>query len=75
MSDLVERLRTRANIRRAIPARKSVIEGKNDRIADLLDEAAAHIRDLEECLARQARRLREHDDEIKSLLQEYRENT
>ena len=38
--DLIERLRKRAEIRRQIPTRKSVQEGKPDRIADLLDEAA-----------------------------------
>jgi hypothetical protein len=37
---LIERLRQRAKIRRQIPGRKSVQEGKPDRIADLLDEAA-----------------------------------
>ncbi len=37
---LVYRLRERARIRRQIPGRKSVQEGKPDRIADLLEEAA-----------------------------------
>jgi hypothetical protein len=41
--DLVYRLRKRAEIRRQIPSRKSVQEGKPDRIADLLEEAANHI--------------------------------
>jgi hypothetical protein len=40
MIDLVYRLRKRAEIRRQISTRKSVQEGKPDRIADLLDEAA-----------------------------------
>jgi len=40
---LVYRLRKRAEIRRQIPGRKSVQEGKSDRIADLLDEAADYI--------------------------------
>lgn len=40
MSDLIERLRKRAEIRRQISTRKSVQEGKPDRIADLLEEAA-----------------------------------
>jgi len=44
--DLVYRLRKRAEIRRQIPDRKSVKEGKPDRIADLLDEAAAEIERL-----------------------------
>ena len=39
-SDLVYRLRKRAEIRRQIPSRKSVQEGKPDRMADLLEEAA-----------------------------------
>ncbi len=38
--DLVNRLRTRAHIRRNIPTRKSVQENKPDRIADILEEAA-----------------------------------
>ena len=37
---LVYRLRERARIRRQIPSRKSVQEGKPDRLADLLEEAA-----------------------------------
>ena len=41
--DLVYRLRKRAEIRRQIPGRKSVQEGKADRMADLLDEAANEI--------------------------------
>ena len=41
--DIVERLRIRAEIRRQIPGRKSVQEGKPDRIADLLEEAALEI--------------------------------
>ena len=41
--DLVYRLLKRAEIRRQIPSRKSVQEGKNDRIADLLEEAATVI--------------------------------
>ena len=44
---LVERLRTRASIRRNIKDRKSVQEGKPDRIADLLEEAAEEIERLE----------------------------
>lgn len=37
---LIYRLRKRAEIRRQIATRKSVQEGKPDRIADLLEEAA-----------------------------------
>lgn len=44
--DLVYRLRKRAEIRRQIPTRKSVQEGKPDRIADLLEEAALCIEQL-----------------------------
>lgn len=44
---LVERLRKRAEIRRSIPTRKSVIDGSPDRLADLLEEAADEIRRLE----------------------------
>jgi len=51
--DLVYRLRKRAEIRRQIKDRKSVQEGKPDRIADLLDESANEIerlrRDVEVC--------------------------
>jgi hypothetical protein len=43
---LVFRLRKRAEIRRQIQDRKSVIEGKPDRIADLLEEAADEIERL-----------------------------
>ena len=45
---LVYRLRKRAEIRRQIPNRKSVEEGKADRIADLLDEAADEINRLDQ---------------------------
>ncbi len=43
---LVEKLRTRAAIRRSIKDRKSVQEGKPDRIANLLEEAANEIEEL-----------------------------
>ena len=43
---LVFRLRKRAEIRRQIPSRLSVQEGKSDRIADLLEEAANEIERL-----------------------------
>jgi hypothetical protein len=42
-TDIVYRLRKRAEIRRQIPNRKSVQNGERDRIADLLDEAADEI--------------------------------
>ena len=44
---LVERLRIRASIRRNNTERKSVQEGKPDRIANLLEEAAEEIERLE----------------------------
>jgi len=44
---LVFRLRKRAEIRRNIKDRKSVQEGAADRIADLLEEAALRIEELE----------------------------
>ena len=40
---LIFRLRKRAEIRRQIAGRKSVEEGRPDRIADLLEEAANEI--------------------------------
>ncbi len=46
MKDLIYRLRERARIRRQIPTRKSVEEGKADRISDLLEEAADAIEGL-----------------------------
>jgi hypothetical protein len=48
--DLIERLEKRAEIRRQIPTRKSVQEGKPDRIADLLEEAASALKELKEYL-------------------------
>ena len=44
--DIVFRLRKRAEIRRQISSRKSVQEGKPDRISDLLEEAANEIESL-----------------------------
>ena len=43
---LVFRLHKRAEIRRQIQGRKSVEEGKPDRIADLLEESAKEIEGL-----------------------------
>ena len=48
---LTYRLRKRAEIRRQISTRKSVQEGKPDRMADLLDEAANEIDRLESTIA------------------------
>jgi hypothetical protein len=47
METLIYRLRKRAEIRRQIASRKSVQEGKPDRIADLLEEAADRLEQLE----------------------------
>ena len=47
---LVFRLRKRAEIRRQIPGRLSVLENKPDRIAALLDEAANEIENLKNLL-------------------------
>ena len=49
---LVFRLRKRAEIRRQIQGRKSVEEGKPDRIADLLEEAANEIDRLNDMIKR-----------------------
>lgn len=46
MDDLVYRLRKRAEIRRSIDTRKSVQEGKPDKISDLLEESATRIEDM-----------------------------
>jgi hypothetical protein len=47
-NDLVDRLLKRAEIRRGIQTRKSVQEGKPDRISDLLEESATEIEQLRE---------------------------
>jgi chorismate mutase len=54
--DLVFRLRKRAEIRRQIATRKSVAEGKPDRIADLLEEAAGEIEGLRKAMAERLER-------------------
>jgi hypothetical protein len=48
---LVFRLRKRAEIRRQIPGRLAVTEGKPDKIANLLDEAADEVEKLEQTIA------------------------
>lgn len=48
-SDIVYRLRKRAEIRKQIQHRKSVMEGKPDRLAALLEEAATEIEQLRRC--------------------------
>lgn len=47
---LVIRLYKRAYIRRNIKDRKSVQEGKPDKIANLLEEAAEYIEELEKAI-------------------------
>ncbi len=66
---LIYRLRKRAEIRRSINSRKSVQEGKPDRISDLLEEAAEEICKLESVIGemddiidRLERRLNTNDD-------------
>ena len=48
--DLIFRLTERARIRRQISSRRSVQEGKADRLADLLEEAAREIQNLKKRL-------------------------
>jgi hypothetical protein len=45
-NDIVYRLQRRAEIRRQIPNRKSVVENKPDHIVELLEEAAKKIMEL-----------------------------
>jgi hypothetical protein len=66
---LIYRLRKRSEIRRSINSRKSVQEGKPDRISDLLDEAAdeickleAVIGEMDDIIDRLERRLNTNDD-------------
>lgn len=47
---LIFRLRKRAEIRRQISTRKSVQEGRPDRLADLLEEAADELESLKNTL-------------------------
>ena len=62
METLQERLRIRAAIRRQAKGRKSVEEGQPDRLADLLDEAAQKIDELEDKLESAYYELREASD-------------
>lgn len=48
--DIVVLLKKRAEIRRQISTRKSVQEGKPDRIADLLERAAEEIEAWRDCV-------------------------
>lgn len=62
--DLVYRLRKRAEIRRQIPSRKSVQEGAADRIADLLEEAADEIEQLQEWRLKNEWRMCDTEDDL-----------
>ena len=64
---LVQRLRLRAQIRRSITTRKSYAEGKPDRIADLLDEAADEITRLQNAYDDVAEQYRERYAELEAL--------
>lgn len=64
---LVERLRKRAQIRRQIPSRKSVQNKEPDRLADLLDEAAQKIEDLEHAVVS----LNETNDSLQEIVNDY----
>lgn len=46
IKNLIYRLRTRSEIRKQITSRKSVQEGKPDRLAGLLDESANELESL-----------------------------
>ena len=64
IDDLVYRLRKRAEIRRQILGRKSVEEGKPDRIADILEEAADAIADEREACANIAHQWSKREDDV-----------
>ena len=66
---LIYRLRKRAEIRRSINSRKSVQEGKPDKISDLLEESANElyrletlVGELEDIVDRLERKLQANDD-------------
>lgn len=50
IDELIACLKERSRIRRQIPTRKSVQNGEADRIADLLDEAAATLESVRDAL-------------------------
>jgi hypothetical protein len=64
---LIYRLRKRAEIRRSISSRKSVQEGKPDRISDLLEEAAEEICELEAVIGE----LAENVERLERMLDDY----
>ena len=59
---LVFRLYKRAEIRRQIPGRLAVTEGKPDKIANLLEEAALEIQQLTATLAEVTRHTKGRDN-------------
>ena len=85
-SDLVYRLRKRAEIRRTINTRKSVQEGKEDRLSLLLEEAAdeierlreQHNRTVRECVGVIKRRYmgdnNREDMEVRRVLEDIKEH-
>jgi polyhydroxyalkanoate synthesis regulator phasin len=64
---LVFRLRKRAEIRRQIAGRKSVEEGKPDRIADLLEEAANEIEQQKSTIISQENTIKILQEEVDCL--------
>lgn len=62
---LIDRLRIRASIRRTAVGRKSVEEGKPDRLADLLDEAALALEDKALDTVMLRLKIRELEDALK----------
>jgi 3-methyladenine DNA glycosylase/8-oxoguanine DNA glycosylase len=70
--DLVYRLRKRAEIRRQIKDRKSVQEGRADRIADLLEEAAQELEKERALLAESAKTIASQQNQIADWQRSYR---
>jgi hypothetical protein len=64
---LIFRLRKRAEIRRQINDRKSVQEGKPDRISNLLDEAAIKIEQQESIITAQENIIKILQEEVNCL--------
>jgi chorismate mutase len=62
--DLVQRLHKRAEIRRQITTRKSVQNNEQDRIADLLEEAATMLR-------QQQAKIDKYEQVLNSIANEY----
>lgn len=66
--DLAHRLMQRATIRRCIKTRKSVQEGKPDKLADLLEEAAREIDRLTRFIERAKKLSAQDNAEIEQIL-------